>query len=903
MPALEAILLSLAASAIWEAFKLGINALGKKTELKKLHAIINTSVKELAKGDKQLKKTLHAMFSDPSISYEMQRYLSASQVNINTLLDTFKKTNYYKQDPIPEDKLKQIFTHLQEKIKEGIERDTELRDKLAFVYIKEILGKVENLKDYMEQTFGKIDEIQGYLLPKIEQRQWFYVEYFNSIAGIREREFERMGLYTEPYILETALDSMTGESQGALKAIKDHIEKGPQIVFVLGESGSGKTFTFLKLFEELRDEFLNGSEKIPLFVELYRLKSRPLKQLILEDIEEACFKQDKDNYVMFMDGINEAGSITGCLDEVGRFAKSHRNTQIFASAQRKEEELDERQYKLYNIQPFNPEQVKLYLSKLEGKFQSKKDVEAFYDELDSVLKEEVTRPMFLYMLGASYDGQSRPNNLGQLFQGFEEFICGRREKRSPHTRPALRPLYRNDALPFVAFNMCKKGDSPTTLNDMKDFLKEFKEEESSQFDIHNFIEKITQEYWLATLRDDTCRFTHDLLRDYFAAKHIKDKKLEIAEVVDLTFPASGKGKVNTTFASVAQLLCGIESEGRTKELISSILSKTSRVGTYLATSCFALSTLNDLDLFKEIDASVDMNDPQHTYLERLPLFYQRGLKLLEGKVGQPDYVDCQGNLATAYLKLSEIRNKEVNLKRAIKGFKEMFKVYTVDAFPEKYATTQNNLGNAYGGLAEVRDKENNLDEAIKAYEEALKVRTFEALPVDYAQTQNNLGIAHRNLAGVRSREKNLGDAIKSYKEALKVLTYDALPVQYATTQNNLGVAYRNLANVRDRENNLGEARKAYEEALKVRTFEAFPVDYATTKLNIGLLYFDTSRLHAEKGDAKRAIDSLKESEAAFTDGLEVFKKEKLNVLVESAEKLLAQVRQILDKMKDLGHND
>ena len=74
------------------------------------------------------------------------------------------------------------------------------------------------------------------------------------------------------------------------------------------------------------------------------------------------------------------------------------------------------------------------------------------------------------------------------------------------------------------------------------------------------------------------------------------------------------------------------------------------------------------------------------------------------------------------------------------------KVYKVESYPINYAMTQNNLGNAYRTLSEVRDKESNLEKAIEAYREALKVRTVESYPIDYATTQNNLGNAYRTLA-------------------------------------------------------------------------------------------------------------------------------------------------------------
>ena len=57
----------------------------------------------------------------------------------------------------------------------------------------------------------------------------------------------------------------------------------------------------------------------------------------------------------------------------------------------------------------------------------------------------------------------------------------------------------------------------------------------------------------------------------------------------------------------------------------------------------------------------------------------------------------------------------------------------------------------YSILAEVREKEENVKIAIRAYEAALEIYTIEKYPLDYATTQNNLRIAYGILAENKNR--------------------------------------------------------------------------------------------------------------------------------------------------------
>jgi tetratricopeptide (TPR) repeat protein len=99
-------------------------------------------------------------------------------------------------------------------------------------------------------------------------------------------------------------------------------------------------------------------------------------------------------------------------------------------------------------------------------------------------------------------------------------------------------------------------------------------------------------------------------------------------------------------------------------------------------------------------------------------------------------------------------------------YKDVLKKVSGEDESELYGHIKHMEGTCYYRLALLRNKEINLTRAIHAFEEALKIRTLEKYPIDYAKTQNNMGIAYASLSWVQDRQLNLRNAIKAYEEAL-----------------------------------------------------------------------------------------------------------------------------------------
>lgn len=234
-----------------------------------------------------------------------------------------------------------------------------------------------------------------------------------------------------------------------------------------------------------------------------------------------------------------------------------------------------------------------------------------------------------------------------------------------------------------------------------------------------------------------------------------------------------------------------------------------------------------------------------TNLEIAIIGYQIVLSIFTLDAYPEEWATTQHNLGRAYS--CRIRaDKADSLEKAITAYTEALKVYDFEHFPKHWATTKNNLGNVY--INRIKgDKANNLEKAITVLNEALKVITFEDFPEYWADTKNNLGNAY--LARIKGDEAdNLEKAITFYTQALKVKTFDSFPKDWANIQNNLGNSY--LFRIRgDKADNLEKAIIFYIQALKVRTFDNFSKDWADTQNNLAIAYSERIR-----GDKPENLD-------------------------------------------------
>ena len=849
------------------------------------HFAFHTSFEGMKHGMLSLfEKVKRKAKEDPPIPESEKKNLESYQRFIDTLIEKLKQTPPFNPFDSKKFDLHRDISFLPNLVKIIIEeKKEEYKDlnpetclSLAFSILNlvwdntptedqnSIKQVIDSFRGELQKTFQNTGEILKilrkwedayYLPPKL-----VYESHFKYVENKREEELERLGHYVNLNLELKLAQKGKDKPEEAIRTLRNCLkEKERKNGIIIGKSGSGKTFTFLKLFKELKDE----NSYIPLFIELYRFNppvSHLNFQTFLQEylgIDTTRFHKDKEKYVLFLDGLNESPNPEGAFTEIK--ASSALGGRIFLSTQREEDFL--KGFSAYYMCDLGEEEIIQYLSYCP-RLGNKENAQTLYLQLDRVLQEQIKRPIFLFSLSLLYEETGNiPISLGTLLSKFVNFICERRIIRDGiRIGQPLTPAYKTKVLPYIAFSMCKENKKELKERELEKLFEDIYPNASPPYDFDNFKEQVLQRYWLIkqSTTEASFEFTHELFRDYFAAVYMK--RMAIDEVIGLVFP---NPETNPTFAGVVQLLCGIESEERIKLLIDGILKN----DPYLAASCYAMSTTGDLFLFKNIDSAIDINFPNYLYLDRLPLLYIRGLELLREKNASPEYAKYQCELGFAYWKLSEARDKEANLNRAIDAYKEALKVYNSKEFPQQdydLALTQHNLASAYAYLSDVRDKEVNLNKAIDAYNEALKARTLEQFPQGYAVTQNGLGAVYWMLSKSRDKEANLTKAIDAYNKALKVGTFEKSPQYYASFQHNLGVAYQMLSKVKDKEINLNKAIDAYNEALKVGTFEKFPQDYALFRTDLGNAYQGLSEVKNKEVNLNKAIDAYNEALKART---------------------------------------
>lgn len=107
---------------------------------------------------------------------------------------------------------------------------------------------------------------------------------------------------------------------------------------------------------------------------------------------------------------------------------------------------------------------------------------------------------------------------------------------------------------------------------------------------------------------------------------------------------------------------------------------------------------------------------------------KKAVRVLEEALDIFVQLECHGRcseifntLGAAYCAMAECENTEDNLKKSIEYLKEAIALNDCNEFPIYHAISQYNLGNTYRFLSELYDKDINLKKALEAYKIASKV--------------------------------------------------------------------------------------------------------------------------------------------------------------------------------------
>lgn len=233
-------------------------------------------------------------------------------------------------------------------------------------------------------------------------------------------------------------------------------------------------------------------------------------------------------------------------------------------------------------------------------------------------------------------------------------------------------------------------------------------------------------------------------------------------------------------------------------------------------------------------------------LQEAEVAYRKSLEISTLESDPQDWARLQMNLAIALnqLALRSVAEEEGLrlLREAVATYQNVFKVYTREALPQKWALAQMNLSSTLSQLGqrnEGNDKLRLLQEAATALRQALQVFTREAFPQDWALTQFNLANILNDSGGHVKGEEGLlllQQAEETYRLVLEVYIREALPQHWALVHSNIALALNRMGMQSKGEQGLNLLKKAeteYRLALEVFTREASPQNWAQTYNNLG----------------------------------------------------------------------
>jgi DNA polymerase III delta prime subunit len=270
----------------------------------------------------------------------------------------------------------------------------------------------------IEQSFTrKEDNYRKVLLTRVKSDwvQGFEKSLYNSVLielGLKERldlvKRSSSGFTEFP---ETAGEILPKGSD-AIKVF-NQTEVG-RTLLILGEPGSGKTITLLKLAEELiaRTEKDSG-QPIPVVFNLssWAIKSQTIKEWLVQELSEKYLTDstlgrtwiEKQSLILLLDGLDEvkAGRRGACVQALNQFMQTHGTTEVAICCRIRDYEALKDRLTLRSaicIQPLTSEHVNSYFEAAGSQLSALKQVW----QKDRELQELAVSPLMLNIMSLAY---------------------------------------------------------------------------------------------------------------------------------------------------------------------------------------------------------------------------------------------------------------------------------------------------------------------------------------------------------------------------------------------------------------------------------------------------------------------------------------------------------------------
>jgi len=269
-------------------------------------------------------------------------------------------------------------------------------------------------------------------------------------------------------------------------------------------------------------------KRIPIYLHLYDMQNRKLKDFIIHEvgIDRDQYRKDKNRYIIFLDALNETQvwdeqkikwrNIKSFIDEE---LDENSKTILFISTQASEAAFEEsKRFQLFELQPIQDENdIFNYLTRCSPeKFPARKDAENLYNNSFEVIKDFISTPIILSILAIVYKKGMNISNPGELFEKYKKFLCRAKDDQ----QDKLPGEYRDELIPSLAFYMCENNLPKIKKEDFIDFVNKNKHISDHGTEAANLLTKRFQ--ILRYHSKNELEFFHEMIRDYFAAVYMRN---------------------------------------------------------------------------------------------------------------------------------------------------------------------------------------------------------------------------------------------------------------------------------------------------------------------------------------------------------------------------------------------
>ncbi len=386
---------------------------------------------------------------------------------------------------------------------------------------------MENSKEAFEKHIVKLleDEIFGELdrvyVELSGQENINEIEVFSStVIDAHERLLEEDNL--------GELSDYEGSSDGSLdKNAKERridsilkIANDTKHFVVIGQPGSGKTMTLLKICHDSAKSVLRGDagQQIPFYIHAneFGTDNTFLDMLSKNTSREwACENLSRGRLQILIDGLNEINEKykKQACDEINSWLSGYRENSIIISERKVHFE------RCFDIPVFemvdlNECQVSAFIKNYSGKYSGK-----IWDQLkqDTNLLKLCYSPLMLKMILSVSKNGMVPQSRGLLYELFINSIFQREKEKQQQVPVGTK----RDVLSLIAFEMRKAGYVSLSIAEFKHLIAEKLKDLNSTVSATTVFDELLDNLLIKISQNKNVSFFHETYQEYFCAVQLK----------------------------------------------------------------------------------------------------------------------------------------------------------------------------------------------------------------------------------------------------------------------------------------------------------------------------------------------------------------------------------------------